>query len=656
MYKAIRPARLSLSEDGIPTAEDYGDIYFNPQGQADEVRHVFIEGNDLSERWQGIDRFCIGETGFGSGLNLFTAWAAWQQYSTPRGRLHWVSVEKHPIRREDLQAIYQAWPEHKTLSDELLEQYPDAVGGFHRLTLAGGRLIVDLLIGDATEMLQAFHGRVDAWFLDGFAPAKNPDMWDEALFEQLARLSHSETTLATFTAAGHVRRALQAAGFEISKRPGFGRKREMLCGSYRQASSQTSSAPWLHLPTPPKDAQRAIVIGAGLAGTACAEALARRGWQVDVLEQHDKIAQEASGNPAGILLPRLRADHDPGSRFYLAGYQHALREPSRLARGGQTVPHAFNGVLELNGLPRIAQYQEKIQSHLPLPESFFKAVDQQQASELAGIPVGNGGLFYSQGGWLAPAALCEARLACHEQRIRLHTGNRVERICHDNDIWQVHDAAGRLLAEAPVLILANARQAKQLPGLDWLAINQVRGQLSYIKAGKASRGLQRVVCQEGYITPARDSRHVVGASYNRDRNDTELSRQEHEDNRRRLADILPDCMDELDFQNAEGRVAFRAVPPDRLPLVGPLIDQDDFQQRYADLHQGKPASAYAPARYLPGVYASLGHSSRGLITTALSAEIIAAMLCDEPLPVEHAVMEALLPQRFLLRSLRKRKT
>ena len=254
MPRPIEPA-APIFKEGAAFSETYGDTYWSLDGGLDETRHVFLSGNELPARWLARERFTLLETGFGTGLNFLCAWQRFRETAPAGARLHYLSVDKHPFRQEDLQHLYGQWPQLAPLGAALLDRYPPLIPGFHRLHLDDGRVALTLLWGEAAEMLAQVDARVDAFFLDGFAPARNPDMWDEALFAQLARLAAPGATFATYSAAGKVSRGMTAAGFAVEKKPGFGRKREMLCGRFAGT-----------LQAEVRRERRALVIGGGIAG------------------------------------------------------------------------------------------------------------------------------------------------------------------------------------------------------------------------------------------------------------------------------------------------------------------------------------------------------------------------------------------------------
>ena len=315
-----------------PRSVFFGDIYFSGDG-LNETRHVFLAGNDLERRFARAERFAVAELGFGSGLNMLAAWALWRKTAKRAGaRLELLSFEKHPLSRADLARAHQAWPEFAAQSAALVGAYPPPVAGRTRIRLDED-VALTLVFGDAARALAETEGEIDAWFLDGFAPARNPEMWAPEIFAEMARLSGPGATAATFTVAGAVRRGLKAAGFEIEKRPGFGRKREMLTARLETPAKPACAAPWLHEENDvrARPGGEIAVIGGGVAGAALAHALGSHGFNPTIFDP-DGLAGGASGNPAGLVMPRLDLGDQPIARFFIAAYLEALSTIDSLAR------------------------------------------------------------------------------------------------------------------------------------------------------------------------------------------------------------------------------------------------------------------------------------------------------------------------------------
>ncbi|MDT3721864.1 bifunctional tRNA (5-methylaminomethyl-2-thiouridine)(34)-methyltransferase MnmD/FAD-dependent 5-carboxymethylaminomethyl-2-thiouridine(34) oxidoreductase MnmC [Pseudomonas oryzihabitans] len=634
-------AQLDWDASGQPLSRTYGDVYFSRASGLEETRYVFLQQNRLPERFAALagEVFTVGETGFGTGLNFLCAWQLFEAKAPQDARLHFVSVERFPLTAADLAQALALWPELAPYSAALQRQYQAIHPGFQRLILGGGRITLTLLVGDVLERLPELDAQVDAWFLDGFAPAKNPEMWTPALFAELARLSRPGATLATFTCAGFVRRGLNEAGFAMRKVPGFGHKREMLAGGLERPVI-ARAAPWYARPPRPEGPRKALVIGAGLAGCATAASLARRGWQVKVIERHAAPAQEASGNPQGVLYLKLSAHETPLSRLILDGFGLTLRELQALPTGAVWSPC---GVLQLALSDKDAARQAQLAAHFPA--DLLHPLDRDAASNHAGIGLTAGGLLFPEGGWVHPPALCAHWLA--QPNIELITDTAVVGLQETAAGWRVMTTDATFTAT--VVVVASAAQARSL--LPELPLKAIRGQLSTLPATPLSQELATVVCGEGYLAPARHGDHCLGASFVFDRDDTEPSQAEHASNLQLLAELSPELAAERRAETLEGRVAFRCTSPDYLPLVGPVVDEALFADRYQVLERDARQVPDQPAPWRPGLYVNLAHGSRGLVTTPLAAELLAAWLEDEPLPVPRRVAQACHPNRFPLRRL-----
>jgi tRNA 5-methylaminomethyl-2-thiouridine biosynthesis bifunctional protein len=655
MKPVLPNAQLDWDEQGLPRSRVFDDVYFSNQSGLEETRYVFLEQNGLRERFAALPaggRLVIGETGFGTGLNFLCAWQLFEQQAVAGARLHFVTVEKYPLSAPDLQRALALWPVLKPFADQLLAHYVAIHQGFQRLVLDNGRVTLTLLIGDALEQLPQLDARIDAWFLDGFAPAKNPDMWTAELFAELARLAAPGSTISTFTSTGWVRRLLNAAGFKMKRTPGIGHKWEILRGVFlgwpEETAAPVAAKPWFARPTPTSGERHALVIGAGLAGCATAASLATRGWQVSLLERHDALAQEASGNPQGVLYLKLSAHGTALSQLIVSGFGYTRRLLEHLQRG---VDWDDCGVLQLAFNAKEAQRQAQLAQ--AFPEDLLHTLDQEQARLRAGVDLQWGGLFYPEGGWVHPPALCTWQAA--HSGIRILTHHDVLQLRREQGHWQAWDG-DRLLASAPTVVLAGAADIKRFDFSSDLPLKRIRGQITRLPQTTESQELSTVVCAEGYIAPARLGEHTLGASFDFNNDDLTPTAAEHAGNLHMLEEISMDLMarlgaDTLRPETLEGRAAFRCTSPDYLPIVGPLADREAFADAYASLGKDARQTPDIPCPWLEGVYINSGHGSRGLITAPLSGELLAAWLDDEPLPLPRAVAEACHPNRFALRRL-----
>jgi len=649
-------AQLDWTDTGHPRSRAFGDVYFAADGLA-ESRHVFIEQNRLAERFAALadgERLVIGETGFGTGLNFLCAWQCFAASAAPTARLHFISVEKYPLSAADLTRALALWPELSACSEALLAQYVAVHEGFQRLVFDGGRVTLTLLIGDALEQLPCLDGKVDAWFLDGFAPACNPAMWTPQLFAELARLAAPGATLATFTSTGWVRRGLAAVGFKMKRVPGIGNKWHVSRGVFVADAAVATPAvrPWFARPEPVTGERHALVIGAGLAGCATAASLAARGWRVSLLERHAEVAREASGNPQGVLYLKLSAHGTALSQLILAGFGHTRRLLAQLQRGRDW---DACGVLQLAFDDKEAQRQGQLADAFQ-PE-LLHLLDRSAAQAQAGVDLPSGGLFYPDGGWVHPPALCQ-HLA-RNPRITLLRHHHVADLRHLDGQWHAF-ADDTLLACAPVAVLACAAQANAFAQTCALPLKRIRGQITRLSETPRSAALSTVVCAEGYIAPARSGEHTLGASFDFHSEDLTPSQTDNLDNLALLEAISPDLAVRLGAallpaEHLQGRAGFRCTSPDYLPIIGPVADARAFAERFAILAKDARQVPEQPCPWLPGLYVNSGHGSRGLITAPLSGELIAAWVDNEPLPLPQEVAWACHPNRFALRRLIRNK-
>ncbi len=597
------PAELAFAGDGTPFSSRYGDIYHSSQGGLEQARHVFLGGNQLPARWNDCQRFVILETGFGLGINFLATLQAWRAVGDPGGRrLHYVAVEKHPFRLDDLRQVHLNWPELAAFAAELHAQWPLPLPGLHRLDL--GDVILTLAFGDGAELLPQLCLVADAIYLDGFAPDRNPDLWSEAVVAQLQRLSAPGTTLATWTTAGEIRRRLASADFFLERKQGFGGKREMLVG-HRPGMS----------PARPRSPKRIAVIGAGIAGAATAHALARRGHQVTVLDAASAAASGASGNLAGVFRPLPALDDGRLARVLRAGFLLGRRSFPLLT--GTRL--GWTGVLHVARDARHEQTQQRIVEQHSLPAEYCRFVTRDEASLLAGSPVAMGGWWFPQAGWINPPSLCRSLLAGIDCRYNFP----VRRLQRQGSAWRIFSAEMEI--ESDTVIVANGIGAPSLVPEYSLPIRAGRGMVSHLPEA-ATAAMDIVATRLGYVTPPIDGLRCAGATLQADDLDTAPRLADHVENLFRLDMLFPGFARGIDPAQLDGRVSFRPMSPDRLPMVGPLAASD-------------------------GLWINDGYGARGLVFASICAELLASQIDDDPLPLEADLVRSLAPERF-----RKRKS
>lgn len=621
---SITPANLELDADGIPRSAAFDDVYHTRDGGLGQARAVFMAGNNLPARWQGRAHFTILETGFGLGLNFLATWQAWRADPHRSNRLHFVSVEKYPFTAADLARLHAAWPELADMSAQLVAQWPLLTPGFHRLHLDAGQVVLTLLLGDAHTCLPQVDASVDAFYLDGFSPAKNPELWNEQLYRQCARLAATEATVATYTVASAVRQGLLSVGFRTEKRPGFGRKRDRLEGVF--AGQRRGPAI--------NDKRKVVVVGAGLAGSSVARALAERGWAVSVWDEADGPAKICSGNPVGAALPVMSLDDNRQSRLSRAALLYLNRHVARLRAQGQVVDMAQTGVLHLASDDADALHQQKVVSRLSLPADFVRWVNASEASQLCGQTSLKGGWWFAQGAWAHPASVVRANLQ-HPAIIATYRRQLLGLEPTAQGGWTLHFEGGT--EEAPVVVLANAVAASSFGPTRHLPLSAAWRQLSCLPEGLTAP-LQCVVCGEGYLTPAWNGVRVAGSA---PAQPGVVAVEGHALNLAQAEGLLPGSTRSLQPEQVGGRTSFRPASPDRLPLLGAVADMMRFDLR-------RHTQPWLMPR-LAGLYVASGFGARGVTWSALAGEIVASAICGEPAPVERDLLFATDPARFLMR-------
>ena len=585
--------RLIVDGSGAPRVVDFDDIYFATEDGLAESEAVFLSGCGLPDAWRGRRRFTIGELGFGTGLNFFAALQAWKNTSEPGAWLDFVSLEGFPLSKAQATDALQRWPGLAHLTEPLLNAWPERARGVRRIILPDFRTRLTLHVDDVLLALKGMTASVDAWFLDGFAPSKNPDMWSEAVFEEVARLSAPHATAATFTVAGHVRRGLQAVGFEVEKRPGFGRKNEVLSAT-RRTTAEPTNAP-----------RSALIVGAGLAGAWAAVRLKERGLQVTVVDAADGPAQGASGNPLGLIMPRLDAADGPLSRVLIDAYLFARQ--------------AYDG---RGSSQRLAVTQRAASE---IEQKRFGKLDRDPPLDASDLTIGPGHATYHNAAILNPAEAVRTLLEGVDTRF----GVAVSALQQTQDGWRLLDEGGKAQGEADLVILANGL------GVDDLARDcgvPLQGKLGQIEiASLPARDGADAVASGDYAIRLGDLA-VFGATFEAyDGGPIGTSDAARTKNLEGLKTLSPAWARELEPKTLTSRAGVRATTPDRLPVMGA-----------------------APER--PGVYLLTGYGSRGLTWAPFLAEALASEIMNEPHILTKQGKALLAPERFAQRAAKKRQT
>jgi tRNA 5-methylaminomethyl-2-thiouridine biosynthesis bifunctional protein len=615
----ISPARISFREEA-PFAPDFGDVYHARAGALAQARYVFLGGNGLPQRWCRRERFVILETGFGLGNNFLATWAAWREDPQRCERLVFVSVEKHPPLREDLDRAHAGSP-LKALADHLVAAWPPLTHNLHPLDFEGGRLKLLLALGDAADWLPELMADVDAFYLDGFAPARNPRMWERRLFKALARLAAPQATAATWSVAREVRDGLAEAGFVVERAPGFAAKGEMSVARYAPSFTPRRS-PSRRIA--PSGERKALVIGGGLAGASVAQALRDEGFACTVLDRCACPAGAASGNAAGLFHGIVTPEDGAHARFNRAAALLAQRAYASLV--------STQGLLRLEHEHEAAAMQALLQ-RLGLPGDYVQALDAARASALAGLRLHAPAWYYPGGGSVVPAAVVEAGLAAASWIGEADVAS----LRSAGGRWQALAADGRVLAEAPVVVLANAGDAARLLDVRW-PLQSVRGQVSLVRSDIAPR---LPIAGAGYAIDLGEGRLLCGATQQPGDDDAEVRDRDHAANLEQLAGLLGRRIERDAL--VSGRVGWRCSADDRLPVLGPVPMPSPAGSR---LEQPR----FVARR--PGLFVLTALGSRGLTWAPLAGRTLAAWIAGAPLPVEASLLDRVDAARFVSRAAR----
>ena len=585
---------------GAPRSRLYDDVYFSSADGLAESRAVFLQGCDLPQAWAGRSRFTVAELGFGSGLNILALLDLWGRTRAPDARLTIFSIEAHPMTAADAARILAVWPELAALAQPLIQAWPRRARGFHRVDFPSIGASLDLAVMDAAEALAAWSGKADAWFLDGFSPAANPAMWSEAVLAGVAAHSAPGARIGTFTVAGAVRRGLAAQGFAVDKRPGFGRKRERL------------EAVWPGQVAPqPAQAPHVAIIGAGVAGAALARAFAAEGARITVIEAEHPGAG-GSGNPAGLVMPRLDAGGGAVAQLYAQAFARAVDLYD--ATPGAVLAQ---GAVQLEVGPKDPSRFDRIAADDLFAAGAVTRLAPDAVAARLSEPLASGGLAFAEARVVRPAAVLSAWLA-DTPRI---TAEVAAVLPADEGGYRLLDAAGDEIARADLVCLANGLAVRALA--PDAPLSPVRGQVSLATGSERPAA----VIGGGYLIPTDDG-FLFGATHDRDDAGADTRDEDQARNLSQLAQIRPGLAQSLAGQSLGARAGVRAACPDFLPLAGPC-----------------------PGR--PGVYLLTGLGSRGFCAAPLLAEHVAALALGAPSPLPRALAEIVDPGRFAARAARR---
>ena len=613
MTRLLTHPTIDWKDDGTPVAREAGDVYFTAGDGLAETRAVFLKGCGLPEAWTGRDEFTIAETGFGTGLNFLALCELWQANRPhPDAWLHFVSFEGFPLTRDDAARALNIWPELKPYADRLLAAWPGPIRRVHHEVWQDLGITLTLHLGDIHDTLPQSEFQADAWFLDGFSPAKNEDMWAAELYGRIAARSKPGAVIGTFTVAGAVRRGLADEGFNVAKAQGHGRKRERLEATLLKPS--TSAQDVYGLRGSASTAKRIAILGAGIAGASAAHALSVRGANVTVFDPAG-IASGASGNPLALLMPRLDAGDTVQARLLIDAYLAARQTYSSMDGAHETsVRQMPKDTAELS---RFA----KLLADPPLPLEDLEAIS-------------GGGLLHKRAMILEPQKIVASLL----EGVRVQIGTVNIDLRNRTVNGETFDA----------IIMANAMSAIQQ--FDWL---KLEGRLGQVEFATGATRVEADALASGHYALALNDERLWGATFEKIPQDADATTSDtaREDNAEALKKLSPWWRRDAKDHQVTSRAAIRATTADRLPLIGAVPNLEAMLEAFSGLRTGRAAETDAPL--LPGIFLVNGFGARGFTWGPWAGRILAAMCLGGPVAAEVSALEAISPSRLILRALKR---
>jgi tRNA 5-methylaminomethyl-2-thiouridine biosynthesis bifunctional protein len=667
---------LAFNKNDALYSSRFNDIYFDAATGPEQNKDVFITGNNIIEQLTRCTEFLtIAETGFGTGLNFLLTLKTYQSLAEGKTSLSkeknknfqlphltFISIEKYPLSQKELQKCLAKLPKFTGLAEQLIEQYPAGEpSSFPReceLKFLNNKVTLKIIFDDATLALSKIgrtkNGLIDTWYLDGFSPIKNPEMWSPQLFEQLARLSKDQASLSSFIMTEKIRQQLIDAGFRPHQQPITHNNKEILTAKFQQ--NKTSGKGYQLRPKITKPEQVAI-IGGGIASACAAYALTKQGIKVTLYCQESTVAQGASSNSIAAVYPLLHQKKDDISEFYQQAFWHAKKLYQELLANGFSFSHDWCGLLDVSYKSALQDRQKLFDKINAWPKQLIHSVDANQATNIAGVELEFGGLFMPNAGWVAPSELVEQLFNAAEKSgfLRIETSTKVQSIEKSVDgTWQLKTNKGNI--NEKVLIVCGGAETLHINMVNELPLTSVRGQITDMKTNEKIKNLSTILCHKGYLTPKNNNIHCIGATFDKDDFDTSVREKDDDFNLNMLKRCLPKVTQWQSSDISKSKARLRCMTPDHLPIVGAMPNIKVHQEIYPHLAKDKNWQYNQAAPCIENLYVMTGFGARGLCSAPLLADIIAADICGTPYPVNSKMLFNLSPNRFVIRDIIKGKT
>lgn len=616
----------------------------------------FLVGIGAPACWEGKQRFVILDDGFGDGARFFAAWLAWRDDPARSTSLHFIAIEPDPGVLAGLAAAGRD-ARSAPLAAQLIAAWPPHTPGLHPLAFDGGAVQLLLVFGDIAGALPKLHAEVDAFLVATSMETQGSLEGTRRFCKALARLAAPDASVTSATNDTGAHDALLAAGFNFAATAGG------LDRVPERSFTVARFAPRHHQPDLPRRAasraarvsadEPVVIVGAGLAGSAVAAALAEQGRTSVVLDRRDSVAAEASGNAAGLFHGVVHRADGRHARWHRAAALAARGAVSRALAQGER--GSVGGLLRIEPEATDRGDMQDTIDRLGLPADYVRAVEADEASEIAAARVSSPAWYFPHGGWIDPRGLARSFLGRAGDRVDVRLGVAVATLRREGERWALRDADGRLLFDASVVVLANAGGALDLLGHPAWPMTRSRGQLSASAAAHwAATAIPRVpVAGAGYVMPAIQDSVWFGASAHVNDGEAGVRRSDHAGNVARLQALLTEPP-MLDIESLAGRTAFRWSSDDRLPVIGAVPSASLVAD--ANVPVAADSRRHDQPRFVPrapGLFVMTALGSRGIAAASLGGSVLAALVTGAPVPLETDLLDAIDPARFVSRAVRR---
>ncbi len=675
-FASVKAAEIEW-RDRLPFSTEFNDVYFSVHGAIEESQHVFIDGNQLSHDWKNTNQmqFYIAELGFGSGLNFLNTARHWKQYldqSNNTQQLHYVAIEKRPFSVSDFKKASLLWPELLEFSQALLHNYPSQTYGRHQIYFEQWNLTLTLLLMPVEDALndlvkeseyQQNKIQIDHWYLDGFSPTKNTTMWGLKNARSIAKLSKVGTRLATYSVAGIVKRPLIEAGFELSKIKGFAKKREMLTGvlitpfcdkTHSKFINLKHDSPWFNIQQSgmysPSKENKVAIIGGGIAGCTTAYTLTQKGYHCDLFETNLNVAQGASGAAAGIFHPQLTSDMNISSQYNWQAYLTLLNFLSHLTEQEKRIFILSQGVERFMKNETLAKKLIQLSHKIAITDWVKKSQLFEKNERCVSFP---------DAATISIPLFCKrllSKISGHQLSIIKQT--EIIELLQQNNQWTLISKAKQY--HYSQVIFCGGANSLLLDRLNISSKNTSRGQTCYFQSTKLAKKIKNTLMENIYLIPRKNNHFQLGTTFE-DFKDDHLNQNSQTDMLNRASIFLKNLgmpylsKNEISQIKLQGTLGYRLHSNDRMPLVGPAIDNQKLLKDFNNLGQTRLSKDKIGHYNLPGLWINTAYGSHGLLFSMLASQHLVSFMTNSISPLSPTLSNALHPVRFMIKSLKLNK-